>query len=63
MTVSYTPEAWRGRIRASAGVAALDEESAQNFDRDLANIISERYSSDELAVPHRVFAIVTGPIN
>jgi len=62
LTVSYTPEAWRGRIRASAGVAALDEESAQNFDRDLANIISERYSSGELTVPHRVFAIVTGPI-
>ncbi len=63
MTVSYTPEAWRGRIRASAGVATLDEESTQDFDLELANLLSDRYLSEKIAVPHRVFAIVAGPVN
>ncbi len=62
MAVSYSPEAWMGRIRASAGVATLDEESAQVFDHDLAKLINEQYPSRELAIPHRLFAIVTGPI-
>jgi SAM-dependent methyltransferase len=58
MDVPYTPEAWRGRIRASAGVAALDEDSARKFDSDHAKLLSDRFSSNALAVPHRVFAIV-----
>lgn len=56
--VSYTPEAWRGRIRASAGVTALPSQDVKNFDNDLAEILSDRYPSEILAVPHRVFAIV-----
>jgi len=53
----YTPEAWRGRIRASAGVAALDPQAVQRFDDDLAELLSRRGHGSELAVPHRVFAI------
>ena len=56
--VSYTPEAWRGRIRASAGVAALDEGSARRFDTSLRELLSKRFPASVLAVPHRVFAIV-----
>lgn len=56
--VRYTPEAWRGRIRASAGVAALDEDSARNFDADHAEILAARFPASVLEVPHRVFAIV-----
>jgi len=58
LDVPYTPEAWRGRIRASAGVAALDTDSARKFDADLMALLSTRFPSSVLAVPHRVFAIV-----
>ena len=54
----YSPDAWRGRIRASAGVAALDAEPAQQFDEQLAALLADRYPGDVLAIPHRVFAIV-----
>jgi SAM-dependent methyltransferase len=58
MDVPYSPEAWRGRIRASAGVAALDADSARKFDAGLAELLSARFPLSVLAVPHRVFAIV-----
>ena len=58
LDVTYTPEAWRGRIRASAGVAALDSGSTRKFDADLMALLSDRFPSNVLAVPHRVFAIV-----
>ena len=58
MDVPYSPEAWRGRIRASAGVTALDADSARKFDADLKELLSARFPSSVLAVPHRVFAIV-----
>ena len=56
--VSYSPTAWRGRIRASAGVTALPAERVRDFDRDLARILASEFPGDTLAVPHRVFAIV-----
>jgi SAM-dependent methyltransferase len=56
--VPYTPEAWRGRIRASAGVAALETETVRLFDQDLRALLAARFSASIFAVPHRVFAIV-----
>jgi len=58
MDVPYTPEAWRGRIRASAGVAALDPDPAREFDARLGELLATRFPADVLAVPHRIFAIV-----
>jgi len=58
VSAPYTPEAWRGRIRASAGVAALDAAMVQKFDADLAQLIAERYPLPVLETPHRVFAII-----
>ena len=58
LNAPYTPEAWRGRIRASAGVAALDAYSAESFDAELSEMLANRFPSSVLAVPHRVFAIV-----
>ena len=58
LEVPYTPEAWRRRIQASAGVAALDAEAARKFDEDLEKLLADRFPSPVLAVPHRVFAIV-----
>lgn len=56
--VPYTPEAWRGRIRASAGVAALDASRVQQFDAELASLLATRFPSALLDVPHRIFAII-----
>jgi ubiquinone/menaquinone biosynthesis C-methylase UbiE len=58
MDEPYAPEAWRGRIRASAGIAALDADSAREFDANLADLLAAPFPSSVLAVPHRVFAIV-----
>lgn len=55
----YSHEAWRGRIRASAGVgASLSAERVAQFDRELARMLRERFPEDPLAVPHRLFALV-----
>ncbi len=57
--VPYTHEAWRGRIRASAGVAAaLDPETVNRFDAELKRLLQARFPEDPLHVPHRVFAVV-----
>lgn len=57
--VPYTHEAWRGRIRASAGVgASLPDEEVTQFDRDLQHILQEKFPDDPLQVPHRVFAVI-----
>jgi len=55
----YTHEAWRGRVRASAGVAAsLDRDAVERFDSQLAGVLAERFPEDPLAVHHRIFALV-----
>ena len=53
----YAPKAWRGRIRASAGVkASLDSPSIERFDAALAELLATRFPDDPLLVPHRVWA-------
>jgi len=55
----YSHEAWRGRIRASAGVGAtLPPEKMREFDDQLKAILSERFPSDPMPVFHRVFAVI-----
>jgi SAM-dependent methyltransferase len=59
VTVPYTHEAWRGRIRASAGVSAsLGPAAVDAFDREHAALLSSRFPQEPLAVPHRILAIV-----
>ena len=56
--VSYSHEAWRGRIRASAGVgASLPPAQVEAFDRALADLLAERFAADPQGVPHRVFCL------
>jgi SAM-dependent methyltransferase len=58
LDVAYTHEAWRGRIRASAGVAAsLPPENVAEFDDDLARLLRRDYPDDPLSVLHRVWAL------
>jgi SAM-dependent methyltransferase len=55
----YTPEAWRGRIRASAGVGgSMNAEQIEEFDQDLAELLASRFPGTLLQVPHRVFAVL-----
>ena len=58
-SVPYTHEAWRGRIRASAGVSAsLDPKAVAAFDREHVELLSTQFPHEPLAVPHRILAIV-----
>ena len=57
----YTPEAWRGRVRASGGVGgALSEREVAAFDRELESLLVKRFPSEILSVHHRVFAVLAG---
>jgi SAM-dependent methyltransferase len=57
--VAYGHEAWRGRIRASAGVAAsLPPEPVAAFDQALAALLAEHFPDQPLQVPHRLFALL-----
>lgn len=59
LDVPYTPEAWRGRIRASAGVgASLEPTKVQAFDAALARTLDQSFPGEVLLVPHRVFAVL-----
>lgn len=58
--VSYSHQAWRGRIRASAGVgASLAPAAVEAFDADLAQLLAADFPEDPLAVPHRCFAAIS----
>ena len=56
--VPYTHEAWRGRIRASAGVgASLPPDDVVRFDADLEAELRRSWPLEPLFVPHRVWAL------
>jgi SAM-dependent methyltransferase len=56
--VPYTHEAWRGRIRASAGIgASLPPEKVAAFDAEHAALLARDFSAEPLAVPHRCWAV------
>ena len=55
----YSHQAWRGRIRASAGVgASLPADAVEKFDGELDNLLETRFPEDPLGVLHRCFALV-----
>lgn len=56
--IPYSPEAWRGRIRASAGVSAsLGAAEVEKFDRELAALLAADFPGEVIAVPHRIVAV------
>jgi len=60
VATAYSHEAWRGRIRASAGVgASLSPAAVEAFDTDLVRLLVENYPEDPLAVPHGCFAVIS----
>lgn len=59
VSVPYTHEGWRGRIRSSAGVGgSLPPEKASRFDIEHAALLKSRFPKEPLDVPHRVFAVL-----
>lgn len=59
LDLPYSHEAWRGRIRASAGVGgSLAPAAVAAFDAAHAELLAERFSEEPLAVPHRCFALL-----
>jgi SAM-dependent methyltransferase len=59
ISVPYGHEAWRGRIRASAGVGgSLAPEAVAVFDRALAALLAAEFPGAPLQVPHRCFAVI-----
>ncbi len=56
--VAYSHEAWRGRIRASAGIgASLSTADVAVFDADLEAHLKAEWPAEPLLVPHRVWAL------
>ena len=59
LDVPYQPEAWRGRIRASAGVkASLPEQQVNEFDGALKEIIATNFPGEILSIPHRCWTVI-----
>ena len=57
--VPYSHKAWRGRIRASAGVgASLTPEKVEAFDEAHRALLAERFPEEPLAVEHRISALL-----
>ena len=55
--ISYSHAAWRGRIRASAGIgASLSADAVAAFDTEHAAMLQRDFPADPLAVPHRIVA-------
>ena len=55
----YTKEAWRGRIRASAGVgASMTPEQVGTFDTELSDALDKFTSDDLISTPHAIYIAV-----
>ena len=60
MAQPYSHAAWRGRIRASAGIAAsLGTDAVAQFDMSLQEMLATDFPEDPLHIPHRVW-LATG---
>lgn len=53
----YSHEGWRGRIRASAGIAALSEKARAKFDEAHTAMLTREFPAQPLITPHRVWAV------
>ena len=55
--IAYSHEAWRGRIRASAGISAnLSADAVAAFDAEHGAMLARGFPDDPLQIPHRVVA-------
>jgi SAM-dependent methyltransferase len=60
--IAYSPEAWRGRVRASAGIGAtLSTEAVKAFDWEMMTMLKVHYPGPLLHIYHRVFVVTAHP--
>lgn len=58
LTVSFDHAAWRGRVRASAGVAAsLPLPLVEALDAELADLLNRDFPAEPIKIPHRLFVL------
>lgn len=58
VTVPFSHQTWRGRMRTCNGVgASLPPGQVAAFDADLARLLRERFPEEPLQVPHEVWAL------
>lgn len=56
--ISYSHEAWRGRLRASAAISgSLPADQVPAVDRDLAEMLARDFPHEPLQVAHCLFAL------
>ena len=59
LSLRFSHEAWRGRVRASSGVAAsLAPDLVSRFDVKLKTMLLDRFPHEPLVVPHCCWALV-----
>ncbi len=55
----YTPQAWRGRVRASQrGAPAMTKPDLDRFDAALGRLLTRQFPGSLLNVEHRIFALI-----
>ncbi len=63
----YSHAAWRGRIRASAGISvSLSDQQVAAFDKEHRGMLQRQFPQDPLRVDHCVFVVIgrlAGPSN
>ena len=58
-SLTYTREAWRGRVRASARVGpSMAPATLAAFDRAFGDALRDAFPTEPLSVDHRVFTVV-----
>lgn len=59
VVVPYTPQAWRGRVRAHQAVSGkMTPEQIVRFDLALKGLLEIKYNDQMLEIPHRVWGLV-----
>jgi SAM-dependent methyltransferase len=59
VSVPYSHQGWRGRVRASSGVgASMPRGKVARFDEKLRSMLVDRYPDEPLDVPHRCWAMI-----
>jgi SAM-dependent methyltransferase len=59
IALTYTPHAWRGRVRASQrGAPSMEKQDLDRFDASLGRMLTRQFPGPELSVDHQVFALV-----
>lgn len=55
--VPYTHEAWRGRMRAYAGIGgSLPPDAVRAFDDEFADVLKQKFPREPMMIPHKLWA-------